>query len=250
MGVLLLLHAALSIAYLWSRASAEVDRRLHIDFDVASLSLRRAEGEFIWVEPPRRELAAYDDLPAIDVWTPEGHEVFYIAGLGVRRLPPWQPGSTGLTTLSLRNDLKVRALAAPLRVDGADAILRVARPAHSVSDEFRSFGQALTFATLGSFALLTFGAWQFARVTMAPLGSFVARARTVSAGNLHERLPVPATGDEWQELAVTFNAAIVRLEAAFVRLETFSSNVAHELRTPLTAMRAAAEVALRSPGVD
>jgi signal transduction histidine kinase len=97
-------------------------------------------------------------------------------------------------------------------------------------------------------ALLSIGlAWWLSGRALRPLRTMNARAREISAENLHERLSVDGRGDELGELGATFDALLGRLEAAFDSQRRFVANASHELRTPLTLERTLAEVALADP---
>ncbi len=60
-----------------------------------------------------------------------------------------------------------------------------------------------------------------------------------------QRLPSPATGDELDALANSFNGLLDRLQAAFERQKRFAGDASHQLRTPLTALLGQLEVAQR-----
>jgi signal transduction histidine kinase len=97
-------------------------------------------------------------------------------------------------------------------------------------------------------ALLSIGlAWWLSGRALRPLRTMNARAREISAENLHERLSVDGRSDELGELGATFDALLGRLEAAFDSQRRFVANASHELRTPLTLERTLAEVALADP---
>jgi signal transduction histidine kinase len=105
------------------------------------------------------------------------------------------------------------------------------------------------------------GRWSVAIVVVLGLagGFFVTRrvltridamtetARTIMHGDLHERLPVEATGDELDRLALNLNAMLERIEALMHGLKEVSDNIAHDLKTPLTRLRNRCEEALRGP---
>jgi signal transduction histidine kinase len=97
-------------------------------------------------------------------------------------------------------------------------------------------------------ALLSIGlAWWLSGRALRPLRTMNARAREISAENLHERLSVDGRGDELGELGATFDALLARLESAFDSQRKFVANASHELRTPFTLERTLAEVALADP---
>jgi heavy metal sensor kinase len=52
------------------------------------------------------------------------------------------------------------------------------------------------------------------------------------------------SGDEFDQLATTFNETFSHLENAVGEMKQFTASIAHELRTPLTALRGEAEIAL------
>jgi two-component system, OmpR family, sensor kinase len=68
---------------------------------------------------------------------------------------------------------------------------------------------------------------------------------SITAEQPHERLPVPRTGDELQELGETLNAMLTRLEQALERERGFVAEAGHELRTPLALSRAELDYALQ-----
>jgi heavy metal sensor kinase len=83
------------------------------------------------------------------------------------------------------------------------------------------------------------------RQALAPVARMAAAARSMGAGDLAERLPVPDAGDELTDLGRAFNGLLDRLQEAFERQRRFTGDASHQLRTPLTAMLGQVEVALR-----
>lgn len=61
---------------------------------------------------------------------------------------------------------------------------------------------------------------------------------------LRERIPLKPVPIELQELILSFNGMLGRLEDAFVRLSNFSADIAHELRTPVSNLLTHTEVVL------
>jgi signal transduction histidine kinase len=69
----------------------------------------------------------------------------------------------------------------------------------------------------------------------------------ITKDNLSHRLKVDkdsAKIDEIDELVITFNALLARIETAFTAQKRFVQHASHELKTPLTAILAEAELAL------
>jgi heavy metal sensor kinase len=107
---------------------------------------------------------------------------------------------------------------------------------------------------LASAPLLLFvscaGGYWISRRALQPVDRIIAKARSISIGNLSERLPVTETGDELQRVAETCNAMLGRLESAVGQIRRFTADASHELRGPLSFTRTVAEVALRNPRID
>jgi heavy metal sensor kinase len=90
------------------------------------------------------------------------------------------------------------------------------------------------------------GYWIAGRA-LAPVSGIIAAARSIDSTRLSERIAVPATRDEIEQLAETVNGMLARIEAGVMQMRQFTADASHELRTPLAIIRARAEVALLSP---
>jgi heavy metal sensor kinase len=94
-------------------------------------------------------------------------------------------------------------------------------------------------------ALATIGGHFLTKRALAPLREIAGHAERISSTNLFERMPVPNTGDELQQLTVAVNKMMGRLEKAFEHVNRFSADVAHELRTPLTILQGELEATVQ-----
>ena len=104
----------------------------------------------------------------------------------------------------------------------------------------------LAVTTVGSAVL----GWFAAGRVLRPLRSITATARTISAGNLNERLALSGPDDEFKALGDTLDDLLARLEASFDAQRRFVANASHELRTPLTLERTLLQVALADPNAS
>jgi signal transduction histidine kinase len=93
------------------------------------------------------------------------------------------------------------------------------------------------------------GYW-VSRRALKPVDAITSTARTISIGNISERVPVPTTGDELQRLSETCNAMLDRLEASVNQIKRFTADASHELRGPLAFTRTVAEIAIKNPRTD
>jgi signal transduction histidine kinase len=89
--------------------------------------------------------------------------------------------------------------------------------------------------------------WWITGRALGPVESIRAEVESISAIDLHRRVPEPETGDEVARLATTMNRMLSRLEASQARQRRFVSDAAHELRSPVASIRQHVEVAIEHP---
>jgi signal transduction histidine kinase len=89
--------------------------------------------------------------------------------------------------------------------------------------------------------------WFASGRVLRPLRQMTDTARTISAGNLSQRLALTGPDDEFKRLGDTLDDLLSRLEASFDAQRRFVANASHELRTPLTLERTLLQVALADP---
>ena len=75
------------------------------------------------------------------------------------------------------------------------------------------------------------------RRTVGRIEAINATSRAIMQSGLDQRIPLRATGDEWDELAANLNSMLDRIEALMAEVKQATDNVAHDLRTPLARMR-------------
>jgi two-component system OmpR family sensor kinase len=93
-------------------------------------------------------------------------------------------------------------------------------------------------------------AWVMASNSLKPLEQVAAAARQITPFDLSKRLPVSGRQDELDELTVSLNAVIARMQSSFQRMTEFLRTLSHEIRQPLTVLRSETEQALRRSGSD
>ncbi len=100
----------------------------------------------------------------------------------------------------------------------------------------------ITMAALVVLAALV--GWFMARKALSGLGEVTGTARRISGSELHERVPVTGRGDEIDQLAVTFNQMLDRIQKLIEGIKDMNDNIAHELKSPVAGIRGMAEIAL------
>ncbi|MFC0225496.1 Cu(+)/Ag(+) sensor histidine kinase [Serratia aquatilis] len=78
----------------------------------------------------------------------------------------------------------------------------------------------------------------------APLRNVSREIQGITSDNLHVRLLPTDVPIELQQLVVSFNHMIERIEGVFTRQSNFSADIAHEIRTPITNLVTQTEIAL------
>jgi signal transduction histidine kinase len=86
----------------------------------------------------------------------------------------------------------------------------------------------------------------FSGDALKPVTRVVEEVNTITEDNLNYRLKLKKKSavDEIDELILTFNALLNRIQRAFVAQKRFVQNASHELKTPLTSIMAEVELAL------
>lgn len=113
---------------------------------------------------------------------------------------------------------------------------------------FAEIIQRALILTVGLMVVLGLASWLFvSRRVLKRIDSVSETSRRIVEGDLSGRLEVTGTGDEFDRLAESLNAMLVRIERLMVGLKEVSDNIAHDLKTPLTRLRNRAERALVQP---
>ncbi|MFI6818748.1 sensor histidine kinase [Nonomuraea sp. NPDC050328] len=78
--------------------------------------------------------------------------------------------------------------------------------------------------------------------SLRPVAAIRGKMADITASDLHQRVPVPESGDEIAALAMTVNSTLDRLESAVEQHKRFVADAAHELRSPIATLRARLEL--------
>jgi len=105
-----------------------------------------------------------------------------------------------------------------------------------------------TMAALFVFAVMM--GWFLARRAVAGVETVTQTARQISEGSLKERVPVKKHQDEIDQLAITFNLMLDRIQALVNGIREMSDNIAHDLKSPITRIRGISEVTLTTGASD
>jgi heavy metal sensor kinase len=163
---------------------------------------------------------------------------------------PW-PTLTGLPTRDQFGDVDYNGRVFRLyRHPRHPYVILVAGQLEDNRNMMARFAAGLAWATPAMLGLCALAGYFLNRRALQPVDQITAMLRSISIGNLSQRLPVANTRDELQRLAETCNEMLARLEDAVERINRFTADASHELRSPVALIRTVAEYALRNPKID
>lgn len=123
---------------------------------------------------------------------------------------------------------------------------------HSLEDSVET-QQAAQFLLLGAIPLVVIlvglVTWFVTGRALAPVARIRNEVDEISGHQLDLRVVEPGTGDEIDQLAITMNSMLDRLDRSSRAQRQFVSDASHELRSPLAIIRQHAEIAKTHPGV-
>jgi heavy metal sensor kinase len=123
-------------------------------------------------------------------------------------------------------------------------ILQVGQAMESYSRFLDAF-KGIFIATMTLLIIIAAGVgWFMARRAVSGVEAVTWTAQKISGGTLEERVPVKTRGDEIDQLAITFNQMLDRIQTLLTEIKEMSENIAHDLRSPITRIRGTAEVTL------
>ena len=124
-------------------------------------------------------------------------------------------------------------------------ILAAGAPSEPMEASLRNVALTLSGLSCGIWALAALVGRRLCNRALLPVTRMARVACAMTASDRDHRLPSPATGDELDALANSFNGLLDRLQEEFERQKRFTGDASHQLRTPLTALLGQLEVARR-----
>lgn len=188
-----------------------------------------------------------DDRYWIVIYDRQGSEVIFRSNMAdFVRLPSVKPNSAVTIRHVVVNDAsgksKVEAFrlkAFPISLGDKNYIVQVGRSLGKVEEEIRELVWGIPLGLLFSTSVLILISHFVTGKILKPIGQMKDLARDISEKNLEQRLPVNEQGDEFNDLAVTINQMLDRLQYSFMRQRNFLFDTSHELKTPLATIRLA-----------
>jgi len=138
---------------------------------------------------------------------------------------------------------KIRVLYA---VIGPGLILQLGQSMENHTRIIEVFRKVFITTMVIIFVLAVVVGWFMARRALVGVESVTRTARRISEGSLEKRVPVKKRADEIDQLALTFNRMLDRIEKLVTGIKEMSDNIAHDLKSPITRIRGIAEVSMTS----
>lgn len=133
-------------------------------------------------------------------------------------------------------------------IDGKDYLVFVSDKDLPAQHELDILIKTISFGWIVSILLSYVAGLYFSSNALKPVKRVVKEVTQINKDNLSYRLHLTGKNDsgvdEIDELIITFNELLTRIESAFIIQKRFVQNASHELKTPLTAIMAEAELAL------
>lgn len=127
---------------------------------------------------------------------------------------------------------------------GRSVILQIGQSMENYTRFIEAFRKIFITTMAILFLLAAVVGWFMARRALAGVETVTQTARRISNGNLQERVPVKKREDEIDQLALTFNRMLDRIQTLVTGIKEMSDNIAHDLKSPITRIRGMSEVTL------
>jgi heavy metal sensor kinase len=217
----------------------------------------RSVGRFLEVRSPDETLASQQRAFAVfdvthggkwlQVIDQDGNWIYrskHVADVYPHLALPQGLRSEGTSFQYSAGDLHVRALIAPITVNGRSYTVQTGLTLNKTMVILGDFHRQLTILTPIVLILAAAVGYLMSRKALSPVAAIAAEARRISDKNLGNRLPTLGTRDELADMSETLNQMLERIEAGYRGIREFTANAAHELRTPVSLICAEAEVSL------
>ena len=142
-----------------------------------------------------------------------------------------------------------RDLVVPWQQSGLTTQLQVQLGVNTAQEDrlLERLGWTLLGAVVLGTALVSLTGMWLVRRGLRPLKALAERTAAMAPDKANRPIDAMDFAEELRPWITQFNALLLRVQRAYVQLESFNADVAHELRTPLANLIGATELALTRP---
>lgn len=183
---------------------------------------------------------------------PIGYSIFLQAGTELQldslfASPDFPSGTSPIYYQSPEevDTFKIVTLMRPVEYTNATLFFSIARSNQRITSQIDELKLYLFAANLISILIAGVLVYVVSGYTLSPIRKIIQVAERINASKSIERVPVPNSNDENQQLAQTINSMLARIEASIKNQTNFFASAAHELKTPLAVMQTELGVALQ-----
>ncbi|MGD9077847.1 MAG: heavy metal sensor histidine kinase [Desulfobacterales bacterium] len=127
---------------------------------------------------------------------------------------------------------------------GRNIILQLGQSMENYTRFIEAFRKIFVTTMASLFIVAAIIGWFMARRALVGVEAVTRTARQISESSLTERVPVKKYQDEIDQLAITFNQMLDRIQTLVKGIREMSDNIAHDLKSPITRIRGISEVSL------
>ncbi len=135
------------------------------------------------------------------------------------------------------------------RVGFSRFVLQIAVPTQMVTIHQRKIATIFTYSVAALIIGSSLLGFYFSHLALEPIRKMISKAQSIKVEDLSARIPTPNSKDELNDLAVTLNGLLERMERAFQSQERFVSDASHQLKTPLAILKGELELLEPTPQV-
>lgn len=136
------------------------------------------------------------------------------------------------------NGSKFVMVSTPIIDDNGSIVnLQIIKNADTMFANLRDLKGVLIFTSLIVVGILCIAGWLLGGVITRPIQRFIRTMKTIEEEESYQQIEITKSKrDELNQLGMTFNSMMRKLEDSYSKQEQFVSDASHELKTPLTVI--------------
>ncbi|WP_174614863.1 ATP-binding protein [Virgibacillus ihumii] len=136
------------------------------------------------------------------------------------------------------NGSKFIMVSTPIIHDNGSIVnLQIIQNADGMFSNLQDLKGVLIFTSFLVIGILCIAGWLLGRVITRPIHRFISTMKMIEEEESYQQIEITKSErDELNQLGMTFNSMMRKLEDSYLKQEQFVSDASHELKTPLTVI--------------